>query len=93
MRIRALTLMTFLLAVIPAFAQMQQSAAQSPKPQVIAIRAGSLIDGTSDSPRANQVIIIRGNRIESVGDAASAKIPADARVIDLSHATVLPGLD
>jgi imidazolonepropionase-like amidohydrolase len=57
-----------------------------------AIRAGVLIDGKSDSPRHNQVIILRGNRIESVSDAATAKIPAGADVIDLSHATVLPGL-
>src|SRR5579872_5754461 len=56
------------------------------------IRAGALIDGKSDSPRHNQVIVIRGNRIESISDAAAAKIPADAEVIDLSHATVLPGL-
>jgi imidazolonepropionase-like amidohydrolase len=56
------------------------------------IRAGVLIDGKSDSPRHNQVIIIRGNRIESISDAATAKIPDGADVIDLSHATVLPGL-
>ena len=36
--------------------------------------------------------MIRGNRIESVSDAAAAKIPAGATTIDLSHATVLPGL-
>ena len=36
--------------------------------------------------------MIRGNRIESVSDAASAKIPAGANNIDLSHSTVLPGL-
>ena len=42
------------------------------------IRAGVLIDGKSDSPRHNQVIIIRGNRIESVSDAATAKVPAGA---------------
>ena len=58
----------------------------------IVIRAGTLIDGKSDSPRHNQVIIIRGNRIESVSDAAGARIPAGANVIDLSHSTVLPGL-
>src|ERR1700688_1082363 len=40
------------------------------------IRAGSLIDGKSDKPRGDQVIIIRGNHIESISDAASAKIPA-----------------
>jgi imidazolonepropionase-like amidohydrolase len=56
------------------------------------IRAGTLIDGKSDAPRRDQVIIIRGNRIDSVSDAGKAQIPAGANVIDLSHATVLPGL-
>src|SRR5512132_1396226 len=59
---------------------------------VTAIRAGTLIDGKSSTPRRDQVIVVRGNRIESVGDAASAKIPEGAAVIDLSRATVLPGL-
>ena len=59
---------------------------------VTVIRAGTLIDGKSDSPRQNQVIVIRGNRIESVSDSGSAKVPADATVIDLAKATVLPGL-
>ena len=38
------------------------------------------------------MLVIRGNKIESVGDAASAKVPAGATVIDLSQATVMPGL-
>jgi imidazolonepropionase-like amidohydrolase len=59
---------------------------------VTVIRAGTLIDGVSATPRSGQVIVVRGNRIESVGDAASAKIPSGARVIDLTKATVLPGL-
>ena len=59
---------------------------------VTVIRAGALIDGKSDKPRANQVIVIRGNRIESVSDASSAKLPAGATEIDLSKQTVLPGL-
>src|SRR5713101_7970458 len=59
---------------------------------VTVIHVGVLIDGKSDAPRRNQVIIIRGNKFESVGDAASAKIPEGATVLDLSHATVLPGL-
>jgi imidazolonepropionase-like amidohydrolase len=56
------------------------------------IRAGALIDGKSESVRHNQIIIIRGDRVESISDAAAARIPADADVIDLSRATVLPGL-
>jgi imidazolonepropionase-like amidohydrolase len=55
------------------------------------IRAGSLIDGTSDAPRKNQLIFVRGNKIEKLMDA-SAPIPTGASVIDLSSATVLPGL-
>jgi imidazolonepropionase-like amidohydrolase len=55
------------------------------------IRAGALIDGTSDAPRKNQLIFVRGDRIERVTDS-SAAIPPSAKVIDLSAATVLPGL-
>ncbi len=62
-----------------------------PSAQVSVIRAGVLLDGTSDSVRKNQLIFVRGNRIEKVADA-SAQIPAEATVIDLSSATVLPGL-
>jgi imidazolonepropionase-like amidohydrolase len=60
--------------------------------KVTVIRAGRLMDGKSDAARVNQVIVIRGNRIASVGDAGSTQIPAGAQVIDLSNATVLPGL-
>jgi imidazolonepropionase-like amidohydrolase len=65
--------------------------ALTPQP-VTVIRAGVLIDGKSDQPRRDQLIVIRGNRIESVSDAASTKIPSGAALIDLSKATVLPGL-
>ncbi|HEY3203017.1 MAG TPA: amidohydrolase family protein [Thermoanaerobaculia bacterium] len=68
--------------------------AQTPSKRegVTVIRAGTLIDGVSAVPRRDQVIVIRGNRIETVSDASSAKAPQDATVIDLSRATVLPGL-
>ena len=59
--------------------------------QITVVRAGVLIDGKSDAPRRNQLIVIRDGKIESVGDAGSA-IPGAANVIDLSHSTVLPGL-
>src|SRR6185295_3814287 len=61
----------------------------APAQPVTVIRAGTLIDGVSGSAKANQTIVIRGNRIESVGSGAA---PAGARVIDLSGATVLPGM-
>jgi len=58
--------------------------------QVVAIRAGRLFDGTGTSYAQDQVILVRGDRIEQVGP--NVRIPGGATVIDLSDATVLPGL-
>lgn len=56
----------------------------------LAIRCGRLIDGKSATLIAGAVILIEGDRITAVG--SELKIPAGAEVIDLSRATVLPGL-
>jgi imidazolonepropionase-like amidohydrolase len=59
------------------------------------IRAGVLIDGISNSPRRNQLITIRGNTITAVsddGEAIPTNLPPGTTYIDLSQATVLPGL-
>jgi imidazolonepropionase-like amidohydrolase len=84
-----------LLAVNLCLVAQKTSAQEKGAPQLrtyTVIRAGTLIDGKSDTPRHNQVIVIRGDVIDSVSDDRSANIPADATVIDLSKATVLPGL-
>ena len=62
----------------------------APPNQVVAVRAGRLYDGKSGTLVNNQVILIRGDRIAEVGPNVS--IPSGARVIDLSGATVLPGM-
>ena len=58
--------------------------------QVTAIHAGRLIDTETGTVRTKQVILINGNKITAVG--ADVAIPPGAKVIDLSGATVLPGL-
>ena len=80
-----------LMLVCAVSAGWAQNSAPVLKP-VTVIRAGVLIDGESNSPRRNQVIIIRGNQIVEVSDAATARIPTGAETVDLSQATVLPGL-
>jgi imidazolonepropionase-like amidohydrolase len=57
---------------------------------VIAIRAGRLVDPESGSASANQTILVENGRFSTIG--ANVNIPAGAQVIDLSNATVLPGL-
>jgi imidazolonepropionase-like amidohydrolase len=80
----------FLLAVSCAANSRAQSQKMESAPLTV-IRAGTLIDGQSETPRKNQLIFVRGDRIEKVSDG-SAAIPAGATTIDLSSATVLPGL-
>ena len=53
-----------------------------------AVRCGVLIDGISETPKTNVVVVIEGNLIKEI----TAEVPPGASVIDLSHATVLPGL-
>jgi imidazolonepropionase-like amidohydrolase len=77
------------IALLPAFAQ---TPAPTPTPKTVYIRAGHLFDGTGDKTRDNMMIVVVGDRIQSVAAAGSVTIPAGATVVDLSHATVLPGL-
>jgi imidazolonepropionase-like amidohydrolase len=69
-------------AAIPALGLAQER---------IAIRAGRLVDVERGEVRPDQVVLIRGGRIESV-QAAGERLPTDVRIIDLSRYTVLPGL-
>jgi imidazolonepropionase-like amidohydrolase len=60
--------------------------------QVTAVRAGKMFDPKSGANLTNQVVLITGDKITDVGPADRVKIPTGAKVIDLSSATVLPGL-
>ncbi len=68
------------------------SALLSQAPETIAIRAGRMFDPKSDRLLPNQVVLIQGDRITAAGPAGTVSIPPGTRVIDLSQATVLPGL-
>ena len=60
--------------------------------KTVIIHAGQMFDGKSDRLASNQVIVIQGDRIAEVGSAGSVRIPSGAQDVDLSSATVLPGL-
>jgi imidazolonepropionase-like amidohydrolase len=63
-----------------------------PTTQTMAVRAGRLFDSKNGTMLTKQVIVLSGERITDVGPEGQVKIPAGAQVIDLSQATVLPGL-
>lgn len=84
---RATLVCTCLLLLSPVAVTAQQNAAP---PRRIAIKAGRLIDGKSETPVANALILVEGDKIVSVTPGGVA--PRGVEVIDLSKATVLPGL-
>jgi imidazolonepropionase-like amidohydrolase len=63
-----------------------------PPPRTIALRAGRLFDSRTGQMLTKQIVVLHGERITDVGAEAQIKIPAGSQVVDLSQATVLPGL-
>ena len=72
------------LPVLPVRVQLNSTS------QSVAIKAGKLLDPETGKTTANQIILVEGNRIKEIG--GNVAIPAEAKIIDLSKATVLPGL-
>lgn len=65
--------------------------AQDDGSTAIALVNGTLIDGTGADPVPDAVIVIQEGRIVAVGSAAGVEIPAEAQIIDVGGATMLPG--
>src|SRR5580692_2210528 len=59
---------------------------------VVALAHVRLIDGTGAEPRTDQTIVLDHGRISAVGPSASTSVPAGAQTLDLTGATVIPGL-
>ena len=68
-----------LIALLPCLVQSQPR---------LALKCGRLIDGRSDRVQENVVVLVEGKTITAIGST----VPGDAQVIDLTDATVLPGL-
>jgi len=58
--------------------------------QITAIRAGKVVDPETGKVESNQIILVDGTDIKTVG--SNVKIPDGAKVIDLSRYTVMPGM-
>jgi imidazolonepropionase-like amidohydrolase len=78
------------LALVLCFADFSQAQQAQPPAQITAIRAGKLIDVDAGRVLNNQIILVRGGKIEAIGE--NLAVPAGATIIDFSKMTVLPGL-
>ncbi|HEY1265505.1 MAG TPA: amidohydrolase family protein [Terriglobales bacterium] len=84
--------LTVLMSVFTLLSFPLAQTAQKSEDATTYILAGRLFDATSDNVRETMVIVVEGERIKGVVSAKDIKIPAGSKVIDLSNATVLPGL-
>jgi len=83
-------LLTLFAAALLPFAAAAQQPAKPPAPQLTAIKAGNLVDPETGLTTSNQIILVENKTIREIGP--SVRIPAGARIVDLSKSTVLPGL-
>jgi len=82
MKIRLLVLA---LLILPA-----SMSAQQPAPAIVVLQPDRVFDG--ESMRSGWIVVVRGERIDAVGPAASTTVPAGARTISLPGTTLMPGM-
>jgi predicted amidohydrolase YtcJ len=58
----------------------------------LVIQGATLVDVTDGSLRAEQTVLIAGNRIVAVGQTREVSIPGDAELVDAAGAYLIPGL-
>jgi imidazolonepropionase-like amidohydrolase len=85
--INKIVLLTLCCVLFAASAPAQQAPAVA---SLLAIRAGKFIDVEAGRTLSDQIILVRGTKIEAVGP--NLKVPEGVQVIDLSNMWVLPGL-
>lgn len=59
---------------------------------VTALVGGDIVDGLSDVTKKDMTLIIEGGRIKTIGSRAEVEIPENARVLDVTGKTLMPGL-
>ncbi len=60
--------------------------------QTLALVGGTLIDGTGDAPVPDAAVVVQSGRIVAAGPRSKVKIPKQAKIVDATGKTILPGL-
>jgi len=89
---RRLAVLALVLAPVLIAPTAKADPPAQPQPPPVAIHAGRMIDPASGRMLTDQIIVVRSGRIVTVGPSSEIKPPVDARLVDLSNDTVLPGL-
>ena len=94
MRLKRLIVLLLSLLLLSPSLSLCQTTERTEAPKRVIIRAGRLVDVRAGRVLTDQAILIEGDRIREVGSAQAimSRAPAGTETIDLSNATVLPGL-
>jgi imidazolonepropionase-like amidohydrolase len=84
--------MRSLLASLVALLCFISTMASAQAPAAYLLRPARVFDGVSAKPQEGFVVLVRGERIVTVGPAAQVSVPEGTEVIDLPGTTLLPGL-
>ena len=80
------------LSVVFFLASCQPAQQTDPALEITVIEGATVIDGVSDTPIEDAVIVIAGDTIQSIGSRGSVEPPPGARTIDATGKTILPGI-
>lgn len=76
--------------IVPIALAASPAAAAADPP--VLLKPDRVFDGTTATPHAGWVVLVKGEKIAAAGPADGTTVPKDAKVIDLPGATLLPGL-
>jgi imidazolonepropionase-like amidohydrolase len=79
-------------SVAKCLAISAKASIQEQSPEVYLIKPSRIFDGESPQLTEGMVVLVRGERIETIGKIGEVKPPAEAKIIELPGATLMPGL-
>lgn len=60
--------------------------------EITALVGGDIVDGLSDNAMKDMTLLIENGKIKSIGSRSDIKIPENAKIIDVTGKTLMPGL-
>ncbi len=83
-----------LLSALPSFAQFSSTVKKyiSVQADTLALIHAKITDGTGSPSRSDRTLVIVKGIITAMGISANTKVPANAKVIDCTGKTIIPGM-
>jgi len=93
---RSVIILLFITMAVCGFAlvrpQAQTTSQPKPPETVTLLKPARIFDGQSVQLHEGWVVVVRGEKIESIGPASEVTVPREAKIIDLPGLTLMPGL-